>query len=118
MNSRAPAARGEMAHEIFGKLRNVSGPLSESRKLDRHYVEPVIEVVAECASADGFFQVDVGKRDDANVDSNRLLATQTLEAALFDDAKQLRLSGGAEACYLVKHERTAVSRFKPSGFGF
>src|SRR5437899_3645190 len=65
-----PAVVGvEPADEVLGQPRDVLGPLPERRQLERHHVEPVIEVLAEAALGHHRAQRPVGGGDEADVDS-------------------------------------------------
>ena len=52
--------------------RNVVAPLAQGRHLDRHGVDPKIEILAQMALAQGGVRALVGRADQAEVDGHRL----------------------------------------------
>jgi hypothetical protein len=86
----------------------VIGPLAQRREVDREDADPVPEVLAEAAGGDHVLEVAVGGRDQAHVDAARLLAADSLECAVLEDAQEAHLRGGGQLADLVEEERAAV----------
>ncbi len=57
-----------LIHEIVDQFGDVLAPLRQRRDADRHYRQPVIEIFAEPARGDLFFQVAGGRGNDPDVD--------------------------------------------------
>ena len=74
----------------MSSLRSRSGGTTQ-----RHDVQPVEQILAEAALGDLGLDVAVGRRDDAHVDLDGLLAAHALELALLQHAQQLELQGRA-----------------------
>ena len=66
-------------------------PFAQRRQVERHHVEPVVQVLAKLALAHGFFQVPVAGHDDPGLAPLRLVASHRFELPRLDDAQQSRL---------------------------
>jgi hypothetical protein len=86
-----PVLCGELAEEVLQEKRDVLAPLAERRDLDRHHVQPVVEVLAKGPVSHRLFQIAMGSGEDANVHAERLVAAHPLERALLQDAEELHL---------------------------
>ena len=80
-------ARAELGDEVRDEARDVVLALAQRRHVARHDVQPVEEILAEAPGGDLGFEVLVGRRDDAHVDLDRLLAADALELALLQHAQ-------------------------------
>ena len=76
---------------------NVLAPLAQRRQVDRHHVEPVVQVLAEAAVARFGQQVAIAGGDDAGVDADGLRVADALELAFLQHAEQLHLQLGRRA---------------------
>src|SRR5512144_2446282 len=76
--------------------------------MDRNDVQAVEEVGAEPAGADGGFQVDVGRGDDAHVHPYRLYAAHSLEGPVLYRAQELCLEVHRYLAYLVQEDGALV----------
>ena len=76
--------------------------------LDRHHLEPMIKILAELALGDGLFQIAVGRRNQAHVDLDRLVAADAEHFPVLQHAQQLRLQGQRHVADLVEEQRAAV----------
>ena len=88
--------------------RDVVLALAQRRHLDRHDVQPVVEVLAELAGLDHRRQVAVGGGDQPHVDLDRPRAAEPLELVLLQDAQDLGLRVGAHVADFVEEQRAAV----------
>src|SRR5262245_65687475 len=71
--------------EVLGEDRDLLGPLAERGDEDVDDVEAVVEVLAEGALGDGFFEVFGGGGDDADVDADVAAGSQAGALALLQD---------------------------------
>src|SRR5688500_19509833 len=100
----------EMSHQ----LRNVTRVLAERRDRERNHIEPEEEILAQTTVADRATQILVRRRHDAYVHTNRFPASDALDLARLDCAKELRLCLRAEVPDLVQEERAFVRQFEPT----
>jgi hypothetical protein len=61
--------------------------------VDLDDVQAVVQVLAERAGFDAGRKIAVGRRDDADVHAERLVAADPLELALLEEAQELHLHG-------------------------
>ena len=64
---------------------------------------------------DELLEVAVGRRDEANVDADRLDAADALELALLQRAQELHLHLDGDLADLVEEERAAVGELEAPG---
>ncbi len=88
-------------YEVAGQLGDVGAALAQRRYLQRHHLQPIEQVLAELALGNQARQVAVGRRQDAQVDLQRLFTAHALEGALLQHAQQLDLHGGRDLADLV-----------------
>ncbi len=105
----------ELLDDVLHEQRDVADPLAQRRDLQRHHVEPVVEVVAEVAALDLGLEVAVGRGHEPHVDLERLDAADALELALLDRAQQLDLHLDGDLADLVEEQRAAVGELEPPG---
>ena len=106
---RLPEPRVVAAQEELGELRDVLGALAQRRQLDRDDVDPVVEVLAEPPFLDRLLEIDVGRRDQAELGLDRLGAADALDLAFLNRAQQLGLQVEPQVADLVEEQR-AVRR--------
>src|SRR5437762_6149066 len=80
----------------------------KGRDFNRNDVETVVEVLTEAALADQRLEVAVGRRDDAHVHPDRVLAPNALERLLLERPEDFRLRLETHVADLVEEERAAV----------
>ena len=85
-----------------------SGRLRKPGHDDFQHVQAEVQVAAELALGDVFFQIAIGGGDDADVDLDRLGAADALERMPFEHAEELGLNRGAHLADFVEHERALV----------
>ena len=111
--TRTVAARGERREEVAGQRAQVLGPLAERRQLDRHHVEPVVEVLAEAARRDRVLEVAVRGRDDAHVDAQRPAVPPTRwNSPSCSTRSSFAWSEPGQLADLVEEQRAAVRRLE------
>src|SRR5262245_46602709 len=76
----------EFLCEELHQQRNVVLAVAERRQLDGEDVEPIKQVFAEFAFADGFAQIAVGGGNDANIALDRLVAADAVELVFLEHA--------------------------------
>src|SRR6202795_1159296 len=110
---RAPPVLGrEERDEVLHQGRDIFFSLAEWRHLNRDDVEPIKEILAEAAGADLLLEVLVRGGDDADVHADRLLAADTLEGLLLQDAQHLGLGLEAHVPDLVEEDRAPVRQLE------
>src|SRR5207248_8190375 len=70
------------------------------------------EIFAEHARPHRFFEIDIGGRDDANIDTPRARVAERRELALLNDAQQPHLRLWRDVTNLIEKDRSAVSNFE------
>ena len=101
--------------KMSDQFRDVLAALAQRRQVDRHDVEPVVQVLAEPAGGGFGQQVAVAGGDDAGVDADRLRVADALELALLQRAEQLHLQVGRRGVDFVEEDRAGVGRFEAAG---
>ena len=81
-------------------------------QLQRHDVEPVVEVLAELARRLLRVEVAMRRRDHAHVDRNRLRRAHRPHLAFLQHAQQLHLQRQRHVADLVEEQRAAVGRLE------
>ncbi len=105
---RAVLLGGKARQEMPQQMRNVVAPRPQGRHRQRQHVQPVEQVLAEMPFLDPLEQPAVGRRDDADVDLDRLAAADRLDGAFLQRAQQLHLGGQRQLRDLVQEQRAAV----------
>src|ERR1041385_1567736 len=78
----ATRARSVLLQKVIGEKRNVVPALAKRGKLDRDYVQPVEEILAELPFGNPSSEVDVGGSNDAHVDEPSFIGTDALDLTL------------------------------------
>src|SRR5207237_2623841 len=88
-------ARAHFPAEFFekklGEQRNVLSTILQRGELEARDVQPVVEVLAEALLGDGLEQVLIRRRDDPDIDLDRLVLADASHLALLADAQELCL---------------------------
>src|SRR5208282_6135303 len=103
-------ARMDSFQEIFHQKRNVRPPLAQRWHHYRYYLQAVEEIFAKCSLFDRSGQVDVARRDYADVDLCRSVRTDWAHLAVFQHPQQLCLQTHRHFADLVEQYRAAVGR--------
>ena len=82
--------------------QNVFAAVAQRRNLYWNGVEPVIQIFAETAFADGLAHVDVGGSDNSDVCLHYLLSSYAYVFACFENAEQSCLCGHWQLANLVE----------------
>ena len=79
---RQPVGRAVAAEEALRQHRNVAGALAERRQPDREGVDAVVEILAEPGIAHELIERPIGRRDQPEVDLDRLVARRAARTAV------------------------------------
>ena len=93
----------------------VLAALPQRRQIDRHHVEPIVQILAETARIDLVLQILVRRRHDARVHLARLAGADALELLLLQDAQHLDLEFRTHARDFVEEDGAAVGRLETAG---
>ena len=105
-----------MSRKWFTRSGHVLEPLTQRRQVDRHDVEPVVQVLAEPVVGDGLGEVQVRGGDDPAIGLDRLGAADPLEPLVLEHPQQLGLHAQRQVADLVEEERPAVGELEPAFF--
>ena len=107
--------RAVAGQEALAQHRNVDLPLAQRWQPDGERVDAVVQVLAEAAVADELFERAVGGRNQPEIDRDRLVSAQALEAAFLEHAQQLGLCDERRVGDLVEEERALVGQLEAPG---
>src|ERR1041384_6613783 len=88
---------------------NLRAALAQWRHAQTDYIETIIKVLTKTSLRDHFFEVRVGRRDDAHVHFARALLAERLNLAFLQEAQQLRLHVKRQIAHFVKKQRAPRS---------
>ena len=111
----APILLGVAIEEEEHQGLDVLAALAQGGQVDRHHVEPVVQILAEPAGLDFLEEVAIGGGDDPGVDLLGVVVADPLELAFLQDAEQLDLELGRGAVDLVEEDAAGVRRLEPAG---
>ena len=100
------------ADELFGQQQHILDPVAQWRKFERHNVQPVIQVSAQSALADGALKLTIGGGQNPHVDRNLPRASKPRNLLIFENAKQFGLHLRPHLCDLVEQKGSAVRAFE------
>ena len=92
--------------------RYIVTPLSQWWRIDTNDVEPMKQVFAEAGFLDRAREILVGRRNDANIDLDRCLATDAIELALGQHPQQTRLQRRRHVADFIEKQRAAIGLFE------
>src|SRR6266702_2567472 len=102
----------EAFEKLASKLRDVATTVAQRRHQHRHNADAVVKVGAEFVASHRFFEIFVGRRDDAHVALDGMVAADTLEFLFLQYAQKLGLEGGRDFADLVEKNRALVGEFE------
>ena len=91
----------------------MSFALTKRRNIHEHHIQPVKEIVSECALFDLCFEVLVRSTDDPDIRMDILVAAETLKFPLLEKSQELDLHGRGEFSHFVEEKGPSVRFFKP-----
>src|ERR1051326_426567 len=86
--------------------------LTQRRQNQRHHVEPEKQILPEPALRHFLLEISIRRRDQTNVNGQRLRPADALKLALLQHAQQLHLHRRAQVANLVEKKRAAISELK------
>src|SRR6266403_2507626 len=101
-------------NEVFDQQRDVRSSFSKRGYLDREDVQPIKQITAERASADGGLQVTIGGCNHPNVSADSTSAADTLELMLLQNTQECDLSLRWKFSDFVEEKRSSICQFKPT----
>ena len=108
-----PFSRAGRLDERRRQQRHVVGAIAQRRRAQGDDGQTEVEVLAELARGHGRLQVAVGRRDDAHLDLQRLLAAHARELARLQHPQHLGLGRAAtHVADLVEEDRPAVGHLE------
>src|SRR5208283_4273783 len=93
---------------MLRQQQDIVAAVAQGRQLDLHDVQPVKQILAELAAADGLREVAVRRGNEADIDAQLLRAADARERAVLQKAKQLGLKRLAHVGDFVEKNRAAV----------
>src|SRR5581483_9515493 len=87
--------------EILNQHGNVFQSLAQRRQMQIGDIDPVKKVFTKTAHGDFFFQVAVGGKDEADIDSLIFLRSQPAELAVLQQLQELGLDRRVEFADLI-----------------
>src|SRR5229473_3503130 len=94
--------------KVFDQQRDVRSSFSKRRYLDREDVQPIKQITAERASADGGLQVTIGGCNYPNVSADSTTAADTLELMLLQNTQECDLSLRWKLSDFVEEKRASI----------
>ena len=81
LNIAPDGANGETLSEMSSKKRNILSALAERRNVDRHDIQPVVQILPEQPATHKLGRVAVGGGDDAYIDGDEFALADTRNCA-------------------------------------
>ena len=103
----------DLLQKMIGQRRYILPTVPQRRNVNRHDVQPVIEVFPELAVFNSVFQFRVRRRDHPNIQFHRLPAAQPLPLPLLQHPQQLGLNFKRQIPDLVQEYSAALRLLKP-----
>src|ERR1017187_5940689 len=98
----------EPSQEVLRQDRDVALARPERRDDDVDDVDSVVEILPEAAAGDLGLEVAVGRGDEADIDAERGVGSDGLEASILQDTQELGLRRQWQLTELVEEQRPAV----------
>ena len=93
---------------------DVAPPLAQGRDAQGDHVQPVVEVLAEAAARGRIAEIDLGRRDHAQVEPPPFVGAERLDLAGLEHAQELDLDRRRAGLDLVEEQRAAVRVLDPA----
>src|SRR5207247_1089364 len=100
----------EFTYEMIRKQRDVLTMLPKRRQRDMDDVQAIEEITAESPGLDFLRKIPVGARDDADVDPDRLGATDRPHLFLLNHAQELHLQVQRHLADFIEKDRAVLGR--------
>src|SRR6185437_5477679 len=92
--------------------RNIIRTLTQRRQNQRHHVEPKKQILPEPALRHFLLEISIRRRDQANVNRQRLRPADALKLTLLQHAQQLHLYCRTQVANLIEKKRATVRKLK------
>ena len=100
-----PSVMDQGAHR---EGQDILNPLPERRQLECDDVEPEVQVFTKCSPCDLFFEIAIGRGDQAKIHRDIFRSSDSSKGAFLQNAKQLPLHPQIEIADLVQEQRAAL----------
>src|SRR5918995_526151 len=97
---------------MLHQQRQIVESFSQTRQMNRDYVQAVEKVFAERSVADGCMWVPVSGGENANIDRDVLSTTETMQDAFFDNPQQFCLKQRRHFADFIEQECAGVCQLK------
>src|SRR5256885_16128411 len=101
----------DLFEEVIHQTVYVAAPLAQRRHKQVHNVDSIIEVLAEVAVFDFFFQLAVGGTNYAHLDLLVILCTNAAELSVLQELQKFRLQWHIEFRNLIQEKPAAMGHF-------
>src|SRR5262249_32382457 len=121
VHQRLPSARADTGRdttwtkapeEMSKQKRHVGTPLAQGWNVEVENVESVVEVVAKLRLQNEALQIWLRRRNEADIDRERVGASKRQHYAFFEDPLELGLHRRRERCNFVEQQGSAVRRLE------
>src|SRR6266568_6589429 len=102
----------EAFEKLASKLRDVAATVAQRRHQHRHNADAIVKVGAKFVAGHRFFEILVGRRDNAHIDLDGVVAADSLKFLFLQYAQKLGLEGGRDFADLVEKNRALVGEFE------
>src|SRR5580698_9869230 len=109
--------RTDLLYEMVDQRRDVGAAFAQGRHLQRHDVEPIVEVFPKSALPDPLLQIHVAGRNHSDVDLDGVGTTQALNLAFLENTQKLRLQVYRHIADFVEENGTFMGLFESSDSG-
>src|SRR5688572_1668638 len=106
----------EPVDKVPGENDDVPRAFPQRRNLNREHREAEKEVLAELPLGHALLEVPVGRGHDADVNVQRLGATDALEAFFLECTQDLRLEWQRQVADFIQKQRAAMRQLEAAGF--
>jgi hypothetical protein len=87
---------------MLGEESQIFHTIPKGRQADRHYVEPVVEILSEVAFLYQILEGSVGSSKNANVCRQGVCSSNSLEFTILESMKELGLDRRREVADLIE----------------
>ena len=98
--------------EEIHQRKDVFFAIAQRRDEDRDDRQAIVKILAEVAFAHGFFQIAIGRGDDAHIHLHVAHAADAADDLVFQHAQQLGLQQRREFADFIEEQRAAVGHFE------
>ena len=100
--------------EGFNQQEDIISPLPQGWNQGRQRIQPVIQIPAEASVLHLFLQGFIGRRHDAHIHIDDLVAAHAHDFPFLEDTEQLDLHGLAHSLHLIQEQGSLVGKFEQS----